>query len=156
MPMLSLLNRLRRDTRANAVVEFAFVLPIFLSITVGTVEFGRAIFQANAVDKGVRAGALYAARSPQPLSAATIATAENLVRTGTLDGSGPFLATGWARAGASVTITTSSFAVGTESLPVIRVAASVPYDPLLPNMNPLAGLTAFNIKANHEQAYVGD
>ncbi len=50
--MLSSLIRLIRDARGNAVVEFAFVLPLFVLILAGMTEIGRAYYQANAVEKG--------------------------------------------------------------------------------------------------------
>ncbi len=52
MPMLSSLIRVPRDARGNAVVEFAFVLPLLLLLLAGMSEIGRAYYQANAVEKG--------------------------------------------------------------------------------------------------------
>lgn len=157
MPMRGLLDEVRRDTRGNAVLEFAFVLPVLLLLFAGIVEVGRAYYQANAVEKGLRAGAFYAARHPVPLAPATRSAAENLVKTGTLDGTGAWLASGWSRAGANLTIDDSgTFALGGISLPVIRVTATVPFDPILPGLLAFVGLGNYAITLRHEQAHVGD
>ncbi len=155
MPMLNWLNNIGRQERGNAVVEFALILPFLLLLFSGLTEIGRAYFQANAVEKGLRAAALYASRAPSPLSAADQIVTENIVRTGTIDGSGPSLVSGWDKAGATVTITSTNFDLSGVPIPVVRVAASVPLDPLVPELLALAGLTTFTINLSHEQAYVG-
>ncbi len=155
--MRALFDSLRRDTRGNAVLELAFVLPVLLLLFSGLVEVGRAYFQANAVEKGLRAGAFYAARQPVPLVPAARAAAENLVKTGTLDGSGASLVSGWARPGAGVIIDDSAvFTVGDTQIPVLRLTATVPFDPILPGLMSFAGLGGYTMRLSHEQAYVGD
>jgi Flp pilus assembly protein TadG len=94
-------SRLAADHRGVAAVEFAIMLPLFLILFAGSVEVARALIQANAIEKALRAAAYYAGRSPLPLSADDEATVENLVKTGTADGSGALLVPGWADAGAS-------------------------------------------------------
>ncbi len=156
--MLSLFNRLARDGRGNAVVEFAFFLPLFLLIFAGMTEIGRAYYQANAVEKGLRAGALFAGRNGFPLTAPVRTMVANLVKTGTLDGSGPYLVSGWAGLGADLNIDdTLTFPVdATMTIPVVRLTATVPFDPLMPGMLALVGLGDVTIQLGHEQAYVGD
>ncbi len=158
MPMLSLLIRLTRDRRGNAVVEFALVLPLLLLLLAGMSEIGRAYYQANAVEKGLRAGALFAGRNGFPLTAQVRTMVTNLVKTGTLDGSGPYLVSGWADVTAGLNIDDSlTFAVdATTTIPVVRVTATVPFDPLMPGMLALVGLGDVTIQLSHEQAYVGD
>lgn len=158
MPVPGLFDELLgRDTRGNAVLEFALVLPALLLLFAGIVEVGRAYSQANAVEKGLRAGAFYAARQSIPLSAAKRSAAENLIKTGTLDGTGPLLASAWSRPGADVDIDDSAtFALGGIALPVIRVTATVPFDPILPGLLSFVGLGDYTITLSHEQAYVGD
>ena len=158
MPMLSSLIRLTRDGRGNAVVEFALVLPLLLLLFAGISEIGRAYYQANAVEKGLRAGALFAGRNDFPLTAQVRTMVANLVKTGTLDGSGPYLVSGWADVNADLNIDdTLTFPVdATTTIPVVRVTATVPFDPLLPGMMALVGLGDVNIQLSHEQAYVGD
>ena len=156
--MLSLFDRLARDGRGNAVVEFAFVLPLLLLLFAGMSEIGRAYYQANAVEKGLRAGALFAGRNSFPLTAQVRTMVTNLVKTGTLDGSGPYLVSGWADVDADLNIDdTLTFPVdATTTIPVVRLTASVPLDPLMPGMLALVGLGDVTIELSHEQAYVGD
>ena len=145
-----------RGERGNAVIEFALVLPLLLLLFSGLVEVGRAHFQAMAVEKGVRAGTLFAARRPFPLDPADQAKAINLIRTGTLDGSGAVLVSGWTRPDAGVSFTSRSFAVDDATVPVIRVVATVPFDALVPGLWGFLGMNDFTISAFHEQAHVGD
>ena len=156
--MLSLFNRLARDSRGNAVVEFALVLPLLLLLFAGISEIGRAYYQANAVEKGLRAGALFAGRNDFPLTAQVRTMVANLVKTGTLDGSGPYLVSGWADVNADLNIDdTLTFPVdATTTIPVVRVTATVPFDPLIPGMLTLVGLGDVTIQLSHEQAYVGN
>jgi hypothetical protein len=89
-----------------------------------------------------------------PLSAAARTTIENLVKTGDPAGTAQPLATGWSKAGASLTITdTGTFTLGSIHLPVVRLTAEVPFDPLLPGF---LGLDGFKIRLAHEQAFIGD
>ena len=156
MPMLNWLSNLRRQESGNAVIEFALIMPFLLLLFSGLTEIGRAYFQANAVEKGLRAAALYAARATSPLSAADRVITENIVRTGTVDGSGPNLVSGWGKPGASVTITTTDYNLDGIAVPVINVAAAVPLDPLVPELVSMVGLESFTINLSHEQAYVGE
>ena len=156
--MLSSLNRWARDGRGNAVVEFALVLPVLLLLLTGMTEIGRAYYQANAVEKGLRAGALFAGRNSFPLTAQVRTMVTNLVKRGTLDGSGAYLVSGWADVAADLNIDdTLTFPVdATTTIPVVRVTATVPFDPLMPGMLAFVGLGDVNIELSHEQAYVGD
>ncbi len=158
MPMLSSLIRLPGDGRGNTVVEFALVLPLLLLLLAGITEIGRAYYQANAVEKGLRAGALFAGRNSFPLTAQVRTMVANLVKTGTLDGSGPYLVSGWADLGADLNIDdTLTFPVdATTTIPVVRLTATVPFDPLMPGMLAFVGLGDVTIQLGHEQAYVGD
>ena len=156
--MLNLLNNLkglRGNERGSAVVEFALMTPFLLLLFAGMIEYGRAYFQANAVEKGLRAATLYAARAESPLSAADTTIAENILKTGTIDGSGALLVSGWGAAGAGYTITTSSYDLSGVPIPVIRMEANVPLDPLVPELMTFVGLADFTISLAHEQAYVG-
>jgi hypothetical protein len=151
-------DKLRKDEAGGiSAVEFAFVLPLLLTILLTLTELGRGYFQANAVEKGVRAAALYAARAEYPLSAADNQTVVNLLRTGTLDGSGSYLAPGWSAAGASYLIEQTDFDLGGTPVPVYRVTATVPFDTLMPGVMAMLGLDdTLTIQLTHEQAYVGD
>lgn len=150
-------GRLRRDDRGAVIIEFAFVLPVLVLIFGGLVELGRAYYHANSIERGLRAGAIFAARRPLPLSADDRAVAENLVKTGTLDGSGELLASGWAEAAANLDIdTTKTFTVDDQDVSVVAFTANVPFDPMLPSLMAWLDLTPETIVMRHEQAWIGD
>lgn len=156
MPMFAWLSEFRRSPRGAAAVEFALLLPLLLIMLVGMVEFGRAISQSNALERGLRAGASFAARSDIPFDATTEQRINNLVKTGGLSGDAPLLVSGWADPSATLTITTTTFTVGANEVPLIRLEGSVPLDPLLPGLLAAVGLEDFNLSAVHEQAYIGN
>ena len=49
-----------RDRRGNAAVEFAFVAPIVLGLTVGTIDVGRLVWSASVLDHMAREATRYA------------------------------------------------------------------------------------------------
>lgn len=53
-------GRKGRDTRGVAAVEFALVAPVLLVLALGIVDYGEMIWQQEAVDNAVAAGADYA------------------------------------------------------------------------------------------------
>ncbi|NQU56062.1 MAG: pilus assembly protein [Rhodospirillales bacterium] len=139
----------------SAVVEFALLLPILLLLFSGFTEYGRAYFQANAIEKGLRAATLFASRAPTPLSAADAVIAENILKTGTADGSGALLVSGWGKPGAGVAITSTNYDLEGTLIPVIRIEASVPFDPIVPGLASMVGLGGMMISLGHEQPHVG-
>jgi len=158
--MVDFLNRLRRDRRGTAAIEFGLLVPLFMIFLLGAIEFGRVLTQANAVEKGVRAGVALAVRSDNPITAAQTTSVSNVVKYGETGSSGPFLVDGWSDAGATVVIdvvrTYTDATSGVTDLPVIRIVATVPYTPLVPGLFAFAGLSTFNIVVDHEQAYIGN
>ena len=61
--MCKLLRRLTsflRDRRGTAAVEFAFVAPIILGLTVGTIDVGRLVWSASALDHMAREATRFA------------------------------------------------------------------------------------------------
>jgi hypothetical protein len=150
--------RLRGDRRGVLAVEFALSLPLFIVLMMGLLEIGRAVQQTTAVQKGLRAGALYAARHEFPLSSATETEVENLVKYGDKNGGGEYLVPGWGKGAADLEIDVTSFnvdgvPVGGQEIPVVRLTASVPFVPMLTDMLPVPD---FSIEVSHDQAYVGD
>ena len=129
------------------------VLPLLVVLGFGIIEIGRVIDQAGAVKKGLRAAALYAAGNEYPLSAAVLARVENIAKTGEPTGTSNYLALGWAKADARVQVHELSFDLAGSSLPMVRISATVPYDPMLPGLLPVL---AFNFELSHDQAFVGD
>ena len=55
--MRKLLKRQRPDRRGAALVEAAFILPILFLVTLGIIEFGRAMMVAQMVTTAAREGA---------------------------------------------------------------------------------------------------
>ena len=153
--MFGWFNKFRRDQRGGPAVEFVLIAPVLVLLMGGTIELGRAFAQAQAVERGLRSAALFAARTTWPLSAADSTTVQNLARTGNPSGTLPYLASGWADGGSSFSITSRNFAVALSTTPVILVSASVPFQPLAPDLLSKLGLN-YTITLSHEQAYVGD
>ena len=149
-------NKLRRDCGGTGAVEFALTVPVLLMILAVALEGGNAFYQATTLATNLRAAALYAARSPLPLSSGTLTTVRNLVKTGAADGAGSAGPGAWSLPGASIEVTTASFDMSGTPLPMIRIAATVPYQPLVPGLFAMLGATALTISDSHEQAYVGD
>ncbi len=156
MPMCGLFARLRRDDRGISAAEFALFLPIFMVLLVGLLETGWLFYQTNAVEKGLRAGALFAARSAAPLTSEAEEKAINLVKTGNTDGDLPYLVPGWDSATAEVQITTGSYDLNGAPVPVYKFAASVPFEPIVPGLLSMIGVDGYLITLTHEQAFVGD
>jgi hypothetical protein len=61
---------LLREDEGAAVVEFALVLPIFLLIVFGIIDFGRAFYTVNNIISAVREGSRYGAILAAPMSTA--------------------------------------------------------------------------------------
>ena len=157
--MLDSLNRLRRDRRGAAAIEFGLLVPLFMLFLLGVVEFGRVLAQSNAVTKGVRAGVALAVRSNDPITAAQETSVINLVKYGNTAGTGSFLVDGWSdtvNSDVDVSVVRNFSGGGVTGLPVIRVVATVPYTPLAPGLFSFAGLSTFNIVVDHEQAFIGN
>ncbi len=143
-------SSLRRCRAGSVAVEFAVSLPFLLALLVGIVEVGRALIQAGAIEKGLRAGAMYVARADLPLDAAATTAIENLVKRGSVDPAAPFLVDGWSEAEATVDVAPlPDYVVDGVAVPVFRLTATVPFAPLMP------GLLGFTVTRSHEQAYVG-
>lgn len=157
MPMFGLFARLRRCRQGTAAIEFAFLVPIILAILLAVTEFGRAFYQANAVEKGVRAAGLFVARTTLPLSAADLATAQNLIKTGSPTGALPLIAPGWSDASASLNIDTSTtFNPGNGNVKLVKVTVVVPFTPLMPSLWSFIGLGGKTFSYVHTQPYIGD
>lgn len=163
-------GRFLRARSGSAAVEFALVLPIFLAMLFGALELGNYMNQMSLLEKGLRAGAMYAARSEDldggslTLSSATEDAVAELTARGTLDNSGNFVPPGWSDCGSvpyssCLTITplnrTGSENGQNVSITVVKLNASVPYAPLFPGGLPFFGFTTMTLSAHHEQAWIG-
>lgn len=84
---------MKSTQKGVALVELALILPLLLIMTFVTTEFGRAMFEYNAVTKSTRDAVRYLSFQT-PGSTAAIADARNLIVYGNLAGSGARLARG--------------------------------------------------------------
>lgn len=143
--------RLWRARDGAAAVEFAVLVPFFAILFLGIIEVGRGLVQANAIEKGLRAGAAYAARSALPIETADLDRIRNIVMTGTPDGSGAYLVPGWSEVSAEVNvIEQDGFTTHGVEVPVLRLEATVPFEPLFPGFSP------YTFHIAHEQAYLSN
>lgn len=162
MQMLNYFRQFWICAKGTPAVEFALYLPVLLIMLVGVTEIGYAISQSVMLEKSLRSGALYAARSTLPLSASAETAVKNVVRTGDPDGTTGYVISGWADAGATLSVTVSNYTLasdasvlGSNQLPVITITASVPYQPLLGNALTVFGLNDITLTLSHEQAHIG-
>ena len=51
---------------------------------------------------------------------------------------------------------TGTYIVDGIPVPIIKLTADIPFDPLLPGLLEVAGFENFRIQMSHEQAYVGN
>ena len=58
--LFGVLQGFHRGDRAQALVEFAFVLPIFLLVVTGLIDVARAVWQENTLAYAAREGTRYA------------------------------------------------------------------------------------------------
>ena len=64
-------QRVVRDARGTAVVEFALIFPVLAMLVFGVIDFGRAFFLRNNLVSSVREGARFGAALPDPCSTAS-------------------------------------------------------------------------------------
>ena len=140
-----------RNIHGTAAAEMALVLPILLVLIFGSLELGNYFRSEHVLIKGVRDGAVYAARQrienydcsdPSPAVPATVvAESKALVRTGQLTGGTdrlPRWTDGSTVFSISATCVTSAggetllgiYQVNGGKVPVITVTADLPYRPV--------------------------
>jgi Flp pilus assembly protein TadG len=147
-----MMRALGRNVYGAAAAEMALVMPILLVLMFGTFELGNYFRAEHVLIKGVRDGAVYAARQEisnyncsvaSPLVPITVVNnAKALVRTGVLSGGSDRLPR-WADGSTIFTITTSCvtsaggttllgiYQVNGGKVPVITVTADLPYQSVL-------------------------
>lgn len=74
----SVMRRLVKDARGNALVEFALSFPVMLLVTLMIFDIGRALFVYTSVNnlaaEGVRFASVHGSASPAPRSATEVET----------------------------------------------------------------------------------
>ncbi len=136
-----------RDDRATAAAETLLVLPVIFALLFGTFEIGNYFLTEHKVVKAVRDGARYAARQPYAdyssctPSSGLVDRTRNVTRTGQVASGGTPRVDTWSNP-SSITVSATCDSSGTYSTggiyvsstmgtPVVTVAATVPYTPLL-------------------------
>lgn len=159
----SIASRALACRRGSAAVEMALVTPMLLALLFGAADLGNYFLSEHALVSSVRDGARYASRrystncvAVSDDNTAPIATAtKNLIRTNTIDGTGPIRLNGWSDAQARIIIkveckTDTSYYPGSiytasvNGVPMVTVTAAVPYTSLFKAF----GLTTTTIKLN--------
>lgn len=175
--MIAALRPFLRDTHGNAAAEFALMLPLLVLLLFGGMEMGNYFWSEHKAIKSAREGARYAARQPTSnfvCGATDLGAADtgvrNLIRTGTVDGTGSPVIPGWTDGASTIDIdvtciTGEDFSNGgiysdqsgtgspaMTSATQIAVAVEVPYPSLFGGLTPLGDL---NIGASAQSAATG-
>ena len=143
------------------------MFPIFLVMFFGLLELGNYINQITMLEKSLRAGAMYAARATSSADVTTSPVKEelaNMVVKGRPTDTGNDILGGWSTCGSTpytsclnVTVNprTGSENGTSVTVDVIKLFATVPYDPVLPGGPGFFGFSSLTMKVNHEQAWIG-
>lgn len=114
----------RRHLRGATAVEFALILPVMVTLLLGTVDFGRFAYTHIAVTNAARAGAAFG--SMNPYSTATQTAWQTKVIEATRDEM--FQQTGYVSGNLAVAVSTVAEAGG---LWRVRVQATYPFQTLI-------------------------
>lgn len=156
------------DGEGAAAVELALVLPMLLILLVGPLELGNFFLDQHVLVKGLRDGAVYAARqdiqnydcsSGAPtVPSALVTDTKNIVRTGQL-ASGLDLLPNWSNGATTFTVTAACFtasgiySANNGKVPVVTVTASVPYKTVLSTLG--FNATGFTLSGSQQSAVTG-
>lgn len=171
-----MIRLLLRNRDGAAAVEMVFVLPLLLTILLGSVELGNYFYNEHTLIKSVRDGARFAAR--QGMSNFTTCTGsppqtviddtKMVVQKGTLDSSAPDLLPSWASATFAMSVScTASLNDGSgtyvpagiyanlgSGAPTVQVTATIPYRPILATPFGFTG-SGLSITASQSAAVAG-
>lgn len=130
--------------KGAAAAEMALVTPVLVVLMFGSFELGNYFLSEHVVVKAVRDGARYASRQgftnftcPNTVNSTVVSNIQSVTRTGAVSG-GTNRLRGWTN-NSTVTVTLSCTSVGSTysgiykgmtDVPVVTVAASVPYSSL--------------------------
>ena len=157
MQVSSLRNFLRYSDAGAALVEAAFVLPIFLTLVGGVYEFGFYLYQQQLITSGVRDAARYLALTTDPTSSANQIDAKNLAVYGSTNGGTVPRVRGWSTAGVTVAVNpvdnSAGAYTGGSTIQIVTVSANFS-DPTLGFFG-LLGLAAPTISVSHQERSVG-
>lgn len=168
-----MIRHLRKDASGSAAVEMALVTPMLLILMMGAFELGNYFVSEHILIKGLRDGAVYAARqnivTNYDCSAGTptvpsgvVTNTENIVRSGELSG-GTDRLPNWSSATFSVTVNCATtagsstmsgmYALNGGKAPVLTVSAQVPYRTVLGSIGVDVG--NFTLGGSEQAAAIG-
>ena len=162
MAAMEALNRqivnFKKDQRGTAILELAVVLPVLLTIGLGVMEFGNAVYSRHLIENGVRDGARYAAGLPYNTAATA---AKNIALTGVTSG-GTYRVSWWNNTN-MVTVTYANVTNldgsgnklyrGGATIQLVTVSTDVAYQPL--GFLGYLGLGSITLHASHEERLFG-
>lgn len=132
-------TRISKSQQGQSVLEFAMVLPLMLLIVFGVIEFGRAYYQYNTLNKAIRDGARY--MSKHIYSTSYRDSTKNLVVYGNTFGTGTPILPGLTTA---KIVLTPDPSLATLASPPDWLTLSVnayPFSSLVPSFIPMSSVT---------------
>jgi Flp pilus assembly protein TadG len=163
-----------KNARGNAAAEMALVLPILLALIFGAVELGNYFRSEHVLIKGVRDGAVYAARQEMinyncslanPIVPPTVVSnSKSLVRTGQLSGgtdrlpnwtdaSTTFAVTATCHTAAGGTTLGGMYVINGGKVPVVTIQANLPYQSVLGTLG--LGQPGLRLQASQQAIVTG-
>jgi Flp pilus assembly protein TadG len=140
-----------------ALIEAAFILPIFLVLVGGVYEFGFYFYQQQLIASGVRDAARYLALTSDPTNSANQLDAKNLAVYGSISGDITPRVAGWSTTNVTVTVTSLDNSArtyaGGSTIQIATVSADFT-DPTLGFFG-LFGFKAPIISISHQERCVG-
>lgn len=163
------LSRFRSDENGASMVEFTLLAPILIALGFGAGEFGRAIHDYHAVNKGVRDAARFLARVPVTCppgggagsidDANDVTRAKNLAMTG-YAGGGSSIISYWTDP-STVTVSVDCYdnSAGTfrkySEIPRISVSVALPYQDM--GFLSLLGVSGtITMQIGHQEIHIGE
>jgi Flp pilus assembly protein TadG len=153
--------RLGVDTRGVSLLEMTIILPVLLTIGLGILEFGNALYNYHLITVGVRDGARYYAGLPESVD--NDIAAQNIAATGVISG-GTNRVSWWNAS--DVTVDYNEIAIlnddgsgnklyrGGAYIPVVTVSTTIGYQSL--GLLGYLGLGSINLTATHEERVYGN
>lgn len=156
--------RLIRSDSGASMVEFTLMITFLLTLAFGIFEFGRYMYSQHLVTAGVRDGARYLARMPDPTLAANQTAAKNIAVFGNATGTGTARVSYWAASDVAIPNPLTSIVNddgsgnplyrGGATITIIELSTAVAYPDL--GMLNFIGVGSLMIRASHQERHIGD
>jgi hypothetical protein len=144
----------RRSEKGTAAIEFGLFIPVLLILLTGTVELGRAMYEAMQVNNAVEAGMLYAAKNGYDAGGIAAAVANATATPGITATPAPTLVCGCPSAGGVIKMDCNPPSLCADGNPAgqyVQINAALAHQTILSNLGlPLpTTLTAQSIVRLH-------